>query len=150
MQEELEFHAKAWRLLHLGEDGELQPRGRAIARGAEGAGCHTPSVDSSGEHLMIKGAESESLARVASSEVDDQGRKLVYSSARMVVRLGPAPGPGYQPPVSDDSVRVEDGSPEGVVVAHHVPRYMSWGYEVGSVDQTKGGHTVTEITMQHT
>ena len=36
--------------------------------------------------------------------------------------------PGYKPPVSDVSVRVEDGAPEGVdrrrvVVAHHVPRY---------------------------
>ena len=28
VQEELEFHAKAWRLVHLGEGGELQPRGR--------------------------------------------------------------------------------------------------------------------------
>ena len=38
-----------------------------------------------------------------------------------------------------------DGAPAGVVVAHHdiVPRYMSWGYEVGSVDHTKGGHTVS-------
>ena len=35
-------------------------------------------------------------------------------------------------------------------MAHHVLRYMSWGYEVGSVDQMKSGHTVTEITMQHT
>ena len=146
VQAELEFHAKAWKLLHLGEDGELQPRGRA--RGAEVAGDHTTSVDSSGERLMIEGSESELLARVAMSHIDDQGRKLVYSSARMVVRLGPTPG--YQPPVSDNSVRVEDGALEGVAVAHQVPRYMSWGYEVGSVDHTKGGHTVTKIALQHT
>ena len=118
---ESEFHAKSWRLSHLGEGGQLQPKGRE--RGAEMAGDHTTSVDSKEEHIMVEGTESESLARVATSECDDQGRKLVYSSARMVVRLGPTPG--YEPPVSDDSVRIEDGAPEGVVVEHHVPRYMS-------------------------
>ena len=74
MHAKLEFHAKAWRLSHLGEHGELQPNGRE--RGAEMAGDHTTSVDSSGEHLMVQGTESESLARVAKSECDNQKRKL--------------------------------------------------------------------------
>ena len=78
-------------------------------------GDHTISVDSRGEHLMVEGTESELLTRLAASEVDGKGRKLVYSSATMVVRFEPTPG--YQPLVSDDSVRVEDGAPEGVVVA---------------------------------
>ena len=92
--------------------------------------------------------ESESLARLAATVADEAGRKVVYSSARMVVRLEPTPA--YKPPVSDALVRVEDGAPEGVVVAHHVPRYLSWGYAIGSDDHTKEGHTVTEVTMQHT
>ena len=150
VQEELEFHAKAWRLTHLGErgDSELQPSGRE--REAEMPGDHTTSVGSSGQHIMADGTESESLTGLAASEVDGKGRKLVYSSARMVVRLEPTPG--YKHPVSDDSVRVEDGAPEGVVVAYRVPRYLSCGYETGPIDHTKGGHTVTEvtITMQHT
>ena len=97
---------------------------------------------------MVEGTESETMARLAASEADDARRKLVYSSARMVVRLEPTPA--YKPPVSDDSVRAEDGAPEGVVVAHRVPRYLSWGYAMGSIDHSKGGHTVTEVTMQHT
>ena len=44
------------------------------------------------------------------------------------------PTPAYKPPIVTDLVRVEDGAPEGVVVAHHVPRYMSWGYQVSSLD----------------
>ena len=131
---------KQWRLEHLGSKGELQPVGRE--REAELPGDHATSVDSSGRHIMVEGTESESLARLAATEADDAGRKLVYSSARMVVRLEPTPA--YKPPVSDASVRVEDGAPEGVVVAHHdiVPRYLSWGYAMGSDDHTKGGHTV--------
>ena len=48
-------------------------------REAEMTGDHTTSVDSRGEHLMVEGTESdsESLTRLASSEVDDQGRELV-------------------------------------------------------------------------
>ena len=59
MKEELEFHATAWRLAHLGERGELQLRGRE--REAEMPGDHTTSVDSSGQHIMVEGTESESL-----------------------------------------------------------------------------------------
>ena len=73
---------------------------------------------------------------------------MVYSSTRVVIRLQPTPA--YKPPIVTKMVRVEDGAPEGVVVAHTVPLYMSWGYQVSSVDQTREGHTVTEITMQHT
>ena len=146
VKEELEFHAREWRLAHLGKGGELQPRGRE--REAEMPGDHTTSVDSSGLHIMVEGTEGESLARLDASEADDAGRKLVYSSARLVVWLEPTPG--YKHPVSDDSVRVEDGAPEALVVAHHVPRYMSWAYEASSIDLSKGGHTVTEVMMQHT
>ena len=114
VREELEFHASAWRLAHLGEEGELQPKGRE--REAEVPGDHTTSVDSSGLHIMVGGTEDESLARFDASGADDSGRKLVYSWARLVVRLEPTPE--YRHPISNDSVRVEDGAPEGVVVAH--------------------------------
>ena len=143
---ELEFHAAAWRKENLGGLGELQPQGSE--REAELPGDHTTSVDSSGRHIMVDGSERESLARLAGAEADDLGRKLVYSSARMIVRLGPTPS--YQTPVCDASVRIEDGAPEGVVVAAHVPRFMSWGYATNSEDHTREGHTVQEVTMQHT
>ena len=31
-----------------------------------------------------------------------------------------------------------------------MPRHLSWEYEIASAGHSKGGHTVTEITMQHT
>ena len=53
VREELEFHARAWRLAHLGKDGELQPRGVRREREAEVPGDHTTSVDSSGLHMKV-------------------------------------------------------------------------------------------------
>ena len=55
VKEELEFHAAAWRLEHLGSRGELQPVGRE--REAELPGDHATSVDSSGRHIMVEGIE---------------------------------------------------------------------------------------------
>ena len=147
IREELEYHAREWRLKHLGKEGELQPRGRA--REAEMPGDHTTSLDSSGMHIMVAGTESESLARLDATVPDDSGTKLVFSSAQMVVRLEPTPE--YSHPIRDPSVRIEDGAPEGVVIGHHVPPYMTWGYQVGSTDLThKDGHVLTKVTMVHT
>ena len=89
VKEELEFHAAAWRREHLGKRGELQPARRE--REAELPGDHATSVDSSGRHIIVEGTEGESLARLASTEADDEERKLVYSLARMVVRPEPTP-----------------------------------------------------------
>jgi hypothetical protein len=86
---ELEYHAEAWRNVHLGKRGELQPQGRA--REAELPGDHTTAVDSSGRHIMVDGSETEALARLAVVEADDQGKKTVFNSARMIVRLAPTP-----------------------------------------------------------
>ena len=66
----------------------------------------------------------------------------MYSSARLMVRLGPTPG--YKHPVSDDSFRVENGAPEGVVVAHHAPRYLSRGYGMSSIGHTQFEHHIME------
>ena len=120
VQGELEAHAKAWRADHLGANGQLQPSGRE--REAELPGDHTTSVDSSGLHIMVDGIESESLARLSETEADEEGRKTVFNSARVVVRLQPTPA--YKPPIVTKMVRVEDGAPEGVVVAHTVPLYI--------------------------
>ena len=61
---------------------------------------------------MVDGLESESLARLAATEADDEGRKTVFNSARVVIRLQPTPA--YKPPIVTKMVRVEDGAPEVV------------------------------------
>ena len=42
VQEELEYHAKAWRLVHLGEGGGIQPRGREDSEGTRGRDDRRP------------------------------------------------------------------------------------------------------------
>ena len=102
---------------------------------------------------MLEGIGHEALDRLSVDTPDEQGRKLVYCSPQLVVKLAKTHDQPYVPPVFEDMTSeecLEVDAPEGVHVACHVPCFMSWGFTTESEVVSEDGAEVMAVTREHT